>query len=156
MFMKTTLRPFLAISVILLLSFFQQAGATVRTFQFSGTSGSFDGSTSGVAMSATLVYDDASMYKSSGPGYAYYNYRLFIITIGGTADTAGPGTIGVEIPPASVSAFVVSDNTGLYQLSLASSSQVFSSTALPTSLTLSDFTSSDCFIGVSHFSTGGY
>src|SRR5580700_2158363 len=99
MFMQTTLRPFLVFSAILLLSFFQPANATIRTFQFSGTTLNYDGSTPGDAMSATLVYDDASVAVSSGPGYAYYNFTSFTITVAGNTYTASSGTIGVEIPP---------------------------------------------------------
>jgi hypothetical protein len=157
MFMKTTLRSFLAVSLVILFSFFQVANATIRTFQFSGTTSSFDGSTSGVAMSATLEYDDASTPISSGTGYATYNYISFTITIGGTTYTASPGTIQVEIPPSNESKFTVSDNEGLYQLSLDNTtSQVFSSNSLPSSLTLSDFTAIDCYIAESNFSGGDY
>jgi PKD-like domain len=157
MFMKTTLRAFLALSVIFLLAFIQPANATIRTFQFSGTTIGFDGSTAGLAMSATLVYDDASTPVSSGNGYATYNIISFSITVGGSTSTINSGTITIEIPPAySGSALSVSANEGQYQLTMEAPSQIFSTTALPGSLSLSGFSTNSTYIGFLNLSTGYY
>lgn len=129
--MKTSLRSFLALSVVILLCFFQKANATIRTFQFNGTTSAVNrGAIAGDAMVATLINDNASTPTVFGNVDDIYNFISYSITVAGSTYTASSGTLEVANSSVNGTQFVVSANGGLLQLSLENTNPVFSSLAL--------------------------
>jgi hypothetical protein len=128
------------LSCFLSMAFLTSANATVRTFQFNGTilTSGISGISFGDPFVATLMYDDQQSPTSSGTGYAVYGSYTYSLTVSGqTFNSTFSTGIDVTHGTSGNDAFQIDGNLQL--LLYANTNTVFTSTALPTTLSLADF-----------------
>ena len=142
--MKKQSALFLAAIIFIVVCFVHTVSATVRTFEFRGTI-TYSG-VSGVSINdpfvATLTYDDTQSPTSSfGRNTASYGSYSYVLTVSNMTFNKQPGGfIAVNHFVGSVDQFAIVGTIPALQLDLRdNSATTFNSSALPTSLSLTDF-----------------
>ena len=131
----------LAVIIVIAFTLAHTAHATQRTFEFQGTiiSSSKSGVSVGDPFVATLSYDDAEAPYASGSGVAQYNGYTYTLTVAGQIFTKQPSGY-LSVGNSSQDWIYIGDALPQLKLSLTdNTATAFSSTALPASLSLANF-----------------
>jgi len=134
----------LAATIILGVSFLNSTNATQRTFRFDGTiTISYNADVPvGAPFVATLSYDDAQAPFSSGSDYAVYNNYTYEIVVSGMTFGKKSGDQLMVMNGVPHDKFYIVGTSPFADFNLIDNTlSVFSSTALPSTLTLSNFNS---------------
>ncbi|MEP7163306.1 MAG: choice-of-anchor Q domain-containing protein [Ferruginibacter sp.] len=156
--MKQNMRSSFTFLLIILCCLVQTANATMRTFQFNGTINvsNIGGFPVGTPFVATLSYDDAQAPAYGGVTYASYSSFSFTLTLTGLNFITNPATDnlivqhgtqlnegGHQAPLEDELTYSSNQTCGLsvFLRLFNNSGSVFSSTSLPSTLSLADFNS---------------
>jgi len=134
----------LAATIILGVSFLNSTNATQRTFRFDGTiTISYNADVPvGAPFVATLSYDDAQAPFSSGSDYAVYSNYTYEIVVSGMTFGKKSGDQLMVMNGVPHDKFYIVGTSPFADFNLIDNTlSVFSSTALPSTLTLSNFNS---------------
>jgi len=139
--MKKRTAMTLAAIIMMVFAWAHTGHTTVRSFEFRGAiAGSgISGVSVGDPFVATLTYDDAQAPFEVGADFAKYSSFSYVLTVAGLTFSNQPGSY-ILVLQSSLDQFAITGPLPALQLDLRDAAgTTFSSTALPASLSLTDF-----------------